>query len=178
MRRLVFLLPMLIVALLVAAFWRGLDPDRDPSALPSALVGKAAPAVDLPGLMEGAPRLDLAAFKGKLVAINFFASWCLPCRAEHPFLKQLTAELGVPVIGIAWKDKVEASRAFLAELGDPYEATGADENGRTGIDFGITGVPETFLVDGNGIVRYRLAGPITPEGIENELAPAIAEAKR
>jgi cytochrome c biogenesis protein CcmG/thiol:disulfide interchange protein DsbE len=176
MRRLVFLLPVLIVALLVAAFWRGLDPNRDPSALPSALVGKAAPAVDLPGLADGAPRLQLAAFKGKLVAINFFASWCVPCRAEHPYLKQVGAELGVPVIGIAWKDKTEASRAFLAELGDPYAATGADENGRTGIDFGITGVPETFLVDGAGIVRYRLAGPVTPETLKGELAPAIAEA--
>ncbi|HEV8389718.1 MAG TPA: DsbE family thiol:disulfide interchange protein [Dongiaceae bacterium] len=178
MRRLVFLLPVLIVALLVAAFWRGLDPNRDPSALPSALVGKAAPAVDLPGLADGAPRLQLAAFKGKLVAINFFASWCVPCRAEHPYLKQVGAELGVPVIGIAWKDKTEASRAFLAELGDPYAATGADENGRTGIDFGITGVPETFLVDGAGIVRYRLAGPVTPETLKGELAPAIAEARK
>lgn len=178
MRRLVFLLPILIVAALVAAFWRGLDPNRDPSALPSALVGKPAPAFDLPGLAEGAPRLDLAAFKGKLVAVNFFASWCLPCRAEHPFLKQLTAEFGVPVIGIAWKDKPEAARAFLAELGDPYEATGADENGRTGIDFGITGVPETFLVDGNGVVRYRLAGPVTPDELKNALTPAIAEAKQ
>lgn len=178
MRRLVFLLPILIVAALVAAFWRGLDPNRDPSALPSALIGKPAPAFDLPGLAEGAPHLDLAAFKGKLVAVNFFASWCLPCRAEHPFLKQVSAELDVPVIGIAWKDKPDAARAFLAELGDPYAATGADENGRTGIDFGITGVPETFLVDGNGVVRYRLAGPVTPDELKNALRPAIAEAKR
>jgi len=178
MRRLVFLLPILIVAALVAAFWRGLDPNRDPSALPSALVGKPAPAFDLPGLAEGAPRLDLAAFKGKLVAVNFFASWCLPCRAEHPFLKQLTAEFGVPVIGIAWKDKPEAARAFLAELGDPYAVTASDEGGRTGIDFGITGIPETFLVDGAGIVRYRFGGPLSPDGLRNDLGPAIIEAKK
>ena len=178
MRRIVFLLPILIVAVLVAAFWRGLDPNRDPSALPSALVGKAAPAVDLPGLADGAPRLDLAAFKGKLVAVNFFASWCLPCRAEHPFLKQLSAEFGVPVIGIAWKDKSEASRAFLAELGDPYAATGADESGRTGIDFGITGVPETFLVDAAGNVTYRFAGPLTPEGLSDAFRTAIEAAKQ
>ncbi|MEZ5833028.1 MAG: DsbE family thiol:disulfide interchange protein [Dongiaceae bacterium] len=178
MRRILFLLPILIVAALVAAFWRGLDPNRDPSALPSALVGKPAPAVDMPALMDGAPRLDLAGYKGKLIAVNFFASWCVPCRAEHPFLKQLTAEFGVPVIGIAWKDKPAAARAFLAELGDPYAATGADENGRTGIDFGITGVPETFLVDGNGIVRYRLAGPVTPDELKSALAPAIAGAKQ
>jgi cytochrome c biogenesis protein CcmG, thiol:disulfide interchange protein DsbE len=178
MRRLLFLLPILIVAILVAAFWIGLDPQRDKSILPSALVGKPAPTFDLPGLAEGAPRLTLESFKGQLIAINFFASWCLPCRAEHPLLKQISAEFGVPVIGIAWKDKPEASRAFLAELGDPYEATGTDENGRTGIDFGITGIPETFLVDGNGIVRYRFAGPLSPEGLRSELAPAIAEVKR
>jgi cytochrome c biogenesis protein CcmG/thiol:disulfide interchange protein DsbE len=178
MRRLVFLLPVVIVAVLVAAFWIGLDPRRDKSALPSALVGKPAPAVDLPGLTAGAPRLTLDSFKGQLIAVNFFASWCLPCRAEHPLLKQIDAEFGVPVIGIAWKDRPEASRAFLAELGDPYAATGTDENGRTGIDFGLTGVPETFLIGGDGIVRYRFAGPLSPEGLRNELASAIAEARR
>ena len=178
MRRLVFLLPIVIVAALLAAVWLGLDPDRDPSALPSALVGKPAPVVDLPGLADGAPRLTLAGFKGQLVAINFFASWCLPCRAEHPLLEQITAEFGVPVIGVAWKDKPEASRAFLQELGDPYAATGTDHNGRTGIDFGITGVPETFLIGADGTVLYRFAGPLSPEGLREQLAPAIAEAKK
>jgi cytochrome c biogenesis protein CcmG/thiol:disulfide interchange protein DsbE len=177
MRRLVFLLPILIVAILVAAFWIGLDPERDKSVLPSALVGKPAPAVDLPALAEGVPRLTLDAFKGQLIAINFFASWCLPCRAEHPILKQLTAEFGIPVIGIAWKDKPEESRAFLAELGDPYVATGIDEKGRTGIDFGITGVPETFLVDARGNVTYRFAGPLTPESLR-AFGPAIEASKQ
>lgn len=178
MRRLLFLLPVAIVALLVAAFWLGLDPKRDKSVLPSALVGKPAPAVDLPSLVEGAPRLNLAAFKGQLVAVNFFASWCLPCRAEHPQIKQLSAEYGVPVVGIAWRDKPAQSRAFLEELGDPYVATGVDENGRTGIDFGITGIPETFLVDGDGIVRFRFGGPLTPDGLKDQFAPAIAEARK
>jgi cytochrome c biogenesis protein CcmG/thiol:disulfide interchange protein DsbE len=178
MRRLVFLLPFAIVAILVAIFWIGLDPKRDKSVLPSALVGNPAPAVDLPGLSDGAPRLVLAQFKGQLVAINFFASWCLPCRAEHPLLEQITAEFGVPVIGVAWKDKPEASRAFLQELGDPYAATATDQNGRTGIDFGITGVPETFLVGADGTVLYRFSGPLSPEGLREQLAPAIAEAKK
>ena len=178
MRRLVFLLPIAIVAVLVALFWIGLDPKRDKSMLPSALVGHPAPAVDLPGLADGAPRLTLTQFKGQLVAVNFFASWCLPCRAEHPLLQQITAELGVPVIGVAWKDKPEASRAFLAELGDPYAATGNDHNGRTGIDFGITGVPETFLIGADGTVLYRFAGPLSPEGLREQLAPVIAEAKQ
>jgi cytochrome c biogenesis protein CcmG, thiol:disulfide interchange protein DsbE len=178
MRRLVFLLPIAIVAVLVALFWIGLDPKRDKSVLPSALVGNPAPAVDLPGLADGAPRLTLASYKGQLVAINFFASWCLPCRAEHPVLEKLTANYGIPVIGIAWKDKPEASRAFLAELGDPYVATGADEKGRTGIDFGITGVPETFLVDATGNVTYRFAGPLTPEGLADAFRTAIEAAKQ
>ena len=178
MRRILFLLPILIVAALVAFFWRGLDPNRDPRALPSALIGKPAPAVDLPGLIEGAPRLQLASFKGKPVAVNFFASWCLPCRAEHPFLKQLSADLGVPFIGIAWKDKSDAARSYLADLGDPYAATGADDSGRTGIDFGITGVPETFLVDGDGIIRYRLAAPITDDALKAQLAAEIAKVKQ
>jgi cytochrome c biogenesis protein CcmG/thiol:disulfide interchange protein DsbE len=178
MHRLLFLLPVLIAAGLVAIFWRGLDANRDPSALPSALIGKAVPAVDLPGLADGAPRLDLAAFKGQAIAINFFASWCIPCRAEHRLLQQLTAEFGLPVIGIAWKDKPADARAFLAELGDPYAATGEDESGRTGIDFGITGVPETFLLDKDGIVRYRMAGPITPDSLRSVLAPVIAELTR
>ena len=178
MRRLMFLLPIAIVAVLVAIFWIGLDPKRGKSVLPSALIGKPAPAVDLPGLSDGAPRLTLTQFRGQLVAINFFASWCLPCRAEHPLLEQITAEFGVPVIGIAWKDKPEASRAFLEELGDPYVANGADQNGRTGIDFGITGVPETFLIGADGTVLYRFAGPLSPEGLREQLAPAIAEAKK
>jgi cytochrome c biogenesis protein CcmG/thiol:disulfide interchange protein DsbE len=178
MRRLVFLLPIAIVAVLVAIFWIGLDPKRDKSVLPSALVGKPAPAFDLPALADGAPRLTLTQFKGRLVAINFFASWCLPCRAEHPLLKQITSEFGVPVIGIAWKDEPEASRAFLQELGDPYVATGADHNGRTGIDFGLTGVPETFLIGADGTVLYRFAGPLSPDGLREQLAPAITEAKQ
>ena len=178
MRRFVFLLPILIVAVLVAVFWIGLDPKRDKSVLPSALVGKPVPAIDLPALNDGAPRLSLDGFKGRLIAVNFFASWCLPCRAEHPLLKQVTAEFGVPVIGISWKDKPDASRAYIAELGDPYAATGTDESGRTGIDFGITGIPETFLVDAKGVVRYRLAGPLTPDNLRSDLAPAIAEAKQ
>lgn len=178
MRRLVFLLPIAIVAVLVAIFWIGLDPKRDKSALPSALIGKPAPMVDLPGLADGAPRLTLTQFKGQLVAVNFFASWCLPCRAEHPLLKQITSEFGVPVVGVAWKDKPDAARTFLAELGDPYVATGDDPNGRTGIDFGLTGVPETFLIGADGIVLYRFAGPLSPDGLREQLAPAIAEAKK
>ena len=173
MRRLLFLLPVVIVAILVVVFWVGLDPNRDKSALPSALIGKPAPTTSLPGLMEGAPPLDLAGYKGQLIAVNFFASWCIPCRAEHQYLRQLSEQYGIPVVGNAWKDKPADARAFIAELGNPYHAIADDERGRTGIDFGITGVPETFLIDGDGIVRYRFAGPITEPVLAGQVGPAI-----
>lgn len=173
MRRLLYLLPVLLVAVLLAIFWRGLDPKRDPSALPSALIGKPAPALELPALQEGGAPLSLAALKGQPVAINFFASWCLPCRAEHPLLGKIAEEYGIAVIGIAYKDKPEDARRYLADLGNPYAAIGTDESGRAGIEFGLTGVPETYVIDRDGIVRYRLAGPIAPDNLEDQLAPAI-----
>ncbi len=173
MRRLLYLLPVLLVAVLVAIFWRGLDPQRDPSALPSALIGKPAPALELPALLDGGAPLSLGELKGQPVAINFFASWCLPCRAEHPLLGQIAKEYGIPVIGIAYKDKPEDARRYLDDLGNPYAAIGADESGRAGIEFGLTGVPETYIIDRDGIVRYRLAGPIAPGNLADQLAPAI-----
>jgi cytochrome c biogenesis protein CcmG/thiol:disulfide interchange protein DsbE len=173
MRRLLYLLPVVLVAVLLAIFWRGLDPKRDPSALPSALIGKPAPALELPALQEGGAPLSLAALKGQPVAINFFASWCLPCRAEHHLLGRIAEEYGIAVIGIAYKDKPEDARRYLADLGNPYAAIGTDESGRAGIEFGLTGVPETYVIDRDGIVRYRLAGPIAPDNLEDQLAPAI-----
>ncbi len=173
MRRLLYLLPVVLVAGLLAMFWRGLAPDRDPRALPSALIGQPVPALELAALQDGAAPVALAAFKGRPVLVNFFASWCLPCRAEHPMLAQLGAEFGVPVIGIVYKDKAQAARDYLADLGNPYQAIGQDESGRAGIEFGITGVPETYVIDRDGIVRYRLAGPISPENLDTQLAPAI-----
>jgi cytochrome c biogenesis protein CcmG/thiol:disulfide interchange protein DsbE len=173
MRRLLYLLPVVLVVLLLAIFWRGLDPKRDPSALPSALIGKPVPALELPALLAGGAQLSLADLKGQPVAINFFASWCLPCRAEHPLLDKIAKEYGIPVIGIAYKDKPEDARRYLDDLGNPYAAIGADESGRAGIEFGLTGVPETYVIDRDGIVRYRLAGPIAPGNLEDQLAPAI-----
>ncbi len=171
MRRLLYLLPVALVAVLLAIFWRGLDPDRDPSALPSALVGKPMPEVSLPAY-DG-QRFSLQGFKGQPLLVNFFASWCLPCRAEHPLLERIAKEYGITVIGIAYKDKLEDTRRYLDELGNPYATTGLDESGRAGIEFGLTGVPETYVIDRDGIVRYRLAGPIAPDNLEDQLAPAI-----
>ena len=180
MRRLIFLLPLVVLAALLVFFLRGLDPARDPSAIDSPLIGKALPTFSAPALLADAPGIDSQDFvdgklHGQVVAINFFASWCVPCRAEHPVLKQLTGELGIPVIGIAYKDKKDAAAGFIAEMGNPYQQLGTDESGRIGIDFGITGVPETFIIDKQGIVRHRFAGPLNPQLIDEEVAPLVKE---
>ena len=170
MRRLLYLLPVALVAVLLVIFWRGLDPKRDPSALPSALIGKPMPTLSLAPL---AGEFDMLYYGGRPMIVNFFASWCLPCRAEHPILGRIAKEYGIPVIGIAYKDNAEDARRYLADLGNPYATIGLDESGRTGIEFGLTGVPETYVIDRDGIVRYRLAGPIAPDNLEDQLAPAI-----
>lgn len=170
MRRLLYLLPVVLVAVLLAIFWRGLDPKRDPSALPSALIGKPMPMPVMPGLKG---EFDLLYSKGQPVLVNFFASWCLPCRAEHPLLERIAKDYGITVIGIAYKDKPEDAQRYLDELGNPYAMIGLDESGRGGIEFGLTGVPETYVIDRDGIVRYRLAGPIAPDNLKDQLAPAI-----
>jgi len=107
-----------------------------------------------------------------------FASWCVPCRAEHPLLMRLARENGVSINGIAYKDKPEDSRAFLASLGDPYSRVGMDEPGRAAIEWGVYGVPETFLVDGNGVIRWKYSGPLTPELVANKLLPLIESLKQ
>lgn len=149
---------------------------ENPEELPSALVGQPAPGLERTVALRDDPApttADLAAPGVKLV--NFWASWCAPCRVEHPVLDALAAE-GIPVIGINYKDDPEKARAFLAELGDPYAKIGADESGRTGLDWGIYGVPETFVVDGKGTVVMRYPGPLDPASVESRLRPAMAEA--
>lgn len=175
MRRLFFLLPLLVAAGLFALFWRGLDPARNPASLSSALIGKPVPAFDLPGLRAGESGLAAADFRGQVTVLNFFASWCAPCRAEHPLLIELAKDPSIRVVGITYKDKPADSLKFLGELGNPFAAVGADESGRTGIDFGLTGVPETYVIDADGIVRYRLPQPLDPTRLADEIKPLIAE---
>ena len=174
--RLWMLLPPLGAALVLGLFMLGLQ-RKDADTLPSALIDRPVPEFKLAGLREGAPGLssaDLKAPGAKLV--NIWASWCAPCRAEHPQLMAL-AESGVSLHGINYKDEPEAAAAFLDELGDPYDLIGADQTGRTGIDFGVYGVPETFVIDGEGTVVYRHVGPITGRDLEEYIAPAIVEAE-
>jgi cytochrome c biogenesis protein CcmG/thiol:disulfide interchange protein DsbE len=173
MRRLLYALPILLLVLFAWLAWRGLAPDHDPSALPSALIGKPAPQFDLPPLDPAAQRLASADVAGHVAVINFFASWCLPCKAEHPLLFQLGKDYGVPVYGIAFKDKPEATAAYIKEMGSPYAKIGVDESGRTSLDFGLMGVPETFILDKTGIVRYRLPMPLDPDRLRDEVGPLL-----
>jgi len=147
------------------------------AAMRSALLDRPAPSLTLPALDPGAPPLgpaDLKA-KGRVTVVNLFASWCIPCREEAPQLAQLARARGVRLIGIAYKDKPEAARAFLAEYGNPFERVALDIGGRAGIEWGITGVPESYVIDEHGIVRGHF-GPLTPDGLVLDMLPAIARA--
>jgi cytochrome c biogenesis protein CcmG/thiol:disulfide interchange protein DsbE len=177
-KRLLFVLPVLLFAGLALYLALALRPDRDPSLVPSALVGKPVPPFDLPPLLPDRPGLAAKDLKGQVTLINFFASWCIPCRAEQPVLMRLTQEVKATLYGIAYKDKPEASRAFLAEAGDPFARVVVDASGRTAIDFGLYGVPETYVVDRQGIIRYRQVGPLDPETLTKTVLPLLAELAR
>ncbi len=177
MRRLIFLLPLLLFAALAGYFAFALISGRDPRELPSALLDKPAPDFDLPGLLEG-QRLSIAGLRGQVFVLNVFASWCAPCRVEHPLLLRLARQDKVHLVGIAYKDRPEDSRRFLAELGNPYRATGIDRDGRTGIDFGLYGVPETYVIDRQGHIRKRFVGPLSAALVDRELLPLLRQLER
>jgi cytochrome c biogenesis protein CcmG/thiol:disulfide interchange protein DsbE len=168
-------LPPVIFAGLATMFYLGMQRD-DPNALPSVQVGREAPPLALVQL-GGAPLLDDAALRAPGVKlVNYWASWCAPCRVEHPHLVALAAE-GIPIYGINYKDDPAKAMAFLDELGNPYAAMGADDTGRTAIDWGVYGVPETYVIDGEGKVVFRLAGPVTSLTLESQVRPAIEAAR-
>lgn len=156
----------------------------DPSLIPSPLIGKSLPAFALPpvpGLAETPGLSDSDLRKGQVTVLNIFASWCAPCRAEHPVLAQLAqdkqlAALGVKVAGIAYKDDAAKTLAFLKEGGNPYQAVGDDSAGRTFIDLGAYGVPETYIVRGDGTIAYKFVGPMNPQSLARAVLPAIAKA--
>jgi cytochrome c biogenesis protein CcmG/thiol:disulfide interchange protein DsbE len=163
-------LPALVFFGLALVFLIGLG--RDPAIVPSALIDRPVPSFELPALLAAKPGFASADLGGKLKLVNVFASWCVPCRAEHPQLMRLERE-GVELYGINYKDEPDAARQWLASLGDPYARIGADRNGRVGIDWGVYGVPETFLVDGKGVIRYKHVGPITPEALNDTILPLL-----
>jgi cytochrome c biogenesis protein CcmG/thiol:disulfide interchange protein DsbE len=176
-RKLLYLVPVLAFCALAAYFALALRPGRDPHELPSALLDKPAPEFKLPALAGGAD-VSLDSLKGQVVVINFFASWCVPCRVEHPVLMRLAEQEHLPLYGIAYKDKVEDSVRVLKQLGDPYRSVGVDIDGRTGIDFGVYGVPETYVIDKTGRIRKRFVGPLGAEAVEKELLPLLRELGR
>jgi cytochrome c biogenesis protein CcmG/thiol:disulfide interchange protein DsbE len=176
MRYVLFGLPLIALLALVAVFAFSID--RDPGLVRSVLIDKPAPSfamAEVPGL--GVPGFDTASLKGTVTVVNVFASWCIPCRDEHPLLVTLKAETGVRLFGINQADAPENARAFLEELGNPYDAVGADRDRRVSIDWGVYGVPETFVVDAKGIITFKHVGPLTPEAVEEELLPAIEKAR-
>ncbi|MDX2482785.1 MAG: DsbE family thiol:disulfide interchange protein [Pseudodonghicola sp.] len=150
---------------------------EDPEALPSALIGQQAPAVQLTGFpgREGFDDADLR--DGKIKLVNFWASWCAPCRVEHPNLTALAAE-GISILGVNYKDKSENGKKFLSDLGDPYAAIGSDAQGRMALNWGVYGVPETYVIDGEGTILMRFAGPVTQRVIETRLRPALEAAAK
>jgi len=172
--RLIFLVPLAVFVALAAVFLIRLETAGDPQAIPSALVGKPAPAFDLPGL-EGValPGLKGTDLKGAVTVVNVFASWCGPCRVEHPQLVALAKDSRIKLVGINYKDVPANAVRFLGDLGNPYAAIGADTKGRAAIDWGVYGVPETFIVDQNGIIRHKHVGPIDLESLETSNRPAI-----
>lgn len=182
--RLWLAVPLILFAIIALVFKLALT-SGDPSKLPSALIGKPVPAFDLPpieGLLRdgvavpGLAAKDLA--KGKVTVLNVFASWCGPCHEEHPLLMQLARVGGIDLVGLSYKDASADARRFLGKLGNPYARIGSDGNGRTALDFGVYGVPETFVVDAKGRIAFKHVGPLTAEAIKKSLQPAIEAAGR
>jgi cytochrome c biogenesis protein CcmG, thiol:disulfide interchange protein DsbE len=180
-RRLVVLIPLVFFLGLAALFVIRLGAG-DPSQIPSALIGHPAPQTALPpvaGLARDGtpvPGLDPTAFRGEVSVLNVWASWCVPCHDEAPLLVQLAQDKRIRVVGINYKDQADNARRFLGRYGDPFAANGADENGRAAIEWGVYGVPETFVVGRDAHIAYKLIGPITPENLEAVLKPEIEKA--
>ncbi|MCR4348200.1 MAG: DsbE family thiol:disulfide interchange protein [Sulfuricaulis sp.] len=147
----------------------------DPRKIPSPLIGKSLPAFSLATVADPARKVSRDELLGGAYLLNVWASWCVACRQEHPFLNELSRNKTVPIIGLNYKDKRQDALGWLGSLGNPYELSLSDSDGRLGIDLGVYGVPETFVIDKQGIIRYKQIGPITPEAWEQKLAPLIKE---
>jgi cytochrome c biogenesis protein CcmG/thiol:disulfide interchange protein DsbE len=174
-------LPLLVFASLAVLFWFRLG-DGDPSKIPSALIGRPAPQTALPPLQglvssgEEVPGLDPAMFKGKVSVVNVWASWCVPCRDEAPLLTELARDKRLQLVGINYKDARDNAWRFLGRYGNPFAASGADANGRGAIEWGVYGVPETFIIGRDGRIVYKLVGPVTPGNIDTVLKAEIEKA--
>jgi cytochrome c biogenesis protein CcmG/thiol:disulfide interchange protein DsbE len=168
-----FALPIALFVVVVVFLAIGLE--RDPRYVPSPLIGKPMPDFALPVLDPGAAPLDRAALGGRLYLLNVWASWCVACREEHPVLNALAARGVVPVIGLNYKDEREAAQRWLEQRGNPYETSLFDHEGKLGLDLGVYGVPETFLVDSAGIIRFKHVGPLTEAVLERDVLPLVRQ---
>ena len=176
-RRIFVIVPLLLFLGLAGLFLMQLLSGRDLTTVPSALIGQAAPQTVLPPV-EGIdrPGIALDAFKGKVTLVNVWASWCAPCREEHPLLLALAQDRRFDIAGLNYKDRPENARRFLGDLGNPFSAIGADASGRAAIDWGVYGVPETFLVGKDGKILFKHVGPLSEEAVRSDLMPQIEKA--
>src|SRR6266851_6600733 len=170
--RLLFLVPAVVFVGLMLAF--GISLNRDPSSVPSALIGKPVPAFSLAPVKGRTLGLSTADLRGDVSLVNVFASWCVACREEHPLLMRMREQGLVPIHGLNYKDKPDDAARWLDTMGDPYTRTGADLDGRVAIDWGVYGVPETFVIDRQGHIAFKQIGAITPEALERTILPLIA----
>ena len=172
-----FFIPLIAFILLAVigglALQSTLSGSRNPNQLPSVLIGKSAPDLSLPMLKNGQAELQLSAYRGQALLVNFFASWCSPCRAEAPALEQLSKQISI--IGVAYKDRPQDTMTFLQQYGNPFIAIGRDDDGRAGMTWGVYGVPETFLIAPSGQVKWRHAGPLTRDVITTQLLAQMAD---
>ena len=171
-----FLIPLAIFLVLVGFLAVGLG--LKPSEVPSPLIGKPAPEFTLPKLADPSKSFSPADMKGQVWLLNVWASWCVACKQEHPVLMDLAKMNLLPIIGLDYKDQRDPALEFLRRGGDPYLLSAVDETGRVGIDYGVYGVPETFLIDKEGIIRYKHIGPITPKSLQETILPLVAQLKQ
>ena len=170
-----FLIPLILFVILVGFLAVGLS--RDPQEIPSPLIGKQAPAFELPQLGEPQKTFSPESMKGQPWILNVWASWCVACREEHPVLVELGKQDIAPIIGLDYKDKRDDAMTMLARQGNPYLLSAFDANGRVGIDYGVYGVPETYIIDKAGVIRFKHIGPITMELLNKKIIPLLGELK-
>jgi cytochrome c biogenesis protein CcmG/thiol:disulfide interchange protein DsbE len=176
MKSMRLLIPLALFLVLVVFLYVGLS--RDPREVPSPLINKPAPEFRLNELHAPGKLTGTADMKGQVWLLNVWASWCVSCREEHPLLVELAKAKVVPVIGLNYKDKNDLGLAWLRQNGDPYNLSVVDADGRVGIDYGVYGVPETFVIDKNGVIRYKQIGPITAEALEKKILPLVRELQK
>lgn len=171
-----FILPFVIFIILATFLFVGLN--LNPREVPSPLVGKAAPAFSLPQLHTPNRQFSPREMEGKVWLLNVWASWCVSCEAEHPLLIELARQNIVPIVGLDYKDKRQAALVWLERRGNPYVLTVSDVEGRTGIDYGVYGVPETYVIDKQGLIQYKQIGPVTTENLRDKILPLVAELEK